>query len=119
LIAPFAGEDNVASPMTTKSTPLLASPPAVTTTLPELAPVGTLTVMLVALQLEAVPAVTPLKVTVLAPCAAPKFVPLMITGVPGGPEVGEMLVMDGDPMMERDAWLLWVSAPLLAVIARV
>jgi hypothetical protein len=52
---------------TVKGTPLLVRPFAITTTLPEVAPVGTLTVMLVALQEEAVPAVVPLNVTTLVP----------------------------------------------------
>jgi hypothetical protein len=53
--------------ITVKLTPLLAPPAVVTTTLPEVAPLGTLTVMLVPLQLPAVPAPIPLNVTVLLP----------------------------------------------------
>ena len=53
--------------VTVKLIPLLAKPPTVTTTLPVVAPVGTLTTMLVALQLVAVPALVPLNVTVLVP----------------------------------------------------
>jgi hypothetical protein len=49
-----------------KLTPLLATPPTVTTTLPLVAPFGTGTTMLVALQLVGVPAV-PLNVTLLVP----------------------------------------------------
>jgi len=49
-----------------------AIPPTVTTRLPDVAPVGTFTVMLVALQFVAVPALVPLNVTVLLPCVAPK-----------------------------------------------
>lgn len=49
-----------------KFTPLLLMPPTVTTTLPVGAPLGTVTAMLVALQLVTVASV-PLKVTVLAP----------------------------------------------------
>jgi hypothetical protein len=45
---------------------LLATPPTVTTTAPVVAPLGTGTTMLLALQLVGVPAV-PLKVTVLVP----------------------------------------------------
>src|SRR5690242_1300891 len=52
--------------VTVKGTPLLATPPTVTTTLPVKAPFGTGTVMLEAPQLVGV-AVTPLKVTVLEP----------------------------------------------------
>jgi hypothetical protein len=50
-----------------KGIPLLASPPTVTTMLPVLAPLGTVTVMLVSVHLPAAPALTPLKVTVLVP----------------------------------------------------
>src|SRR5215467_7734165 len=46
--------------------PLLARSPAVTTTLPVVAPLGTGITMLVELQLVAVPAEVPLNVTVLA-----------------------------------------------------
>jgi len=58
------------------------------------APKGTVTPMLVALQLVAVAAV-PLKVTVLVPCVAPKFVPLMVTAVPTVPVLGVRLVILG------------------------
>jgi len=51
---------------TVNVTPLLATPPTVTTTLPVVAPVGTFATMLVALQLVGVAAV-PLKVSVLVP----------------------------------------------------
>lgn len=51
---------------TVKKTPLLARPLTVTTTLPDVAPFGTGTTMLVGLQLVGVAAV-PLKVTVLVP----------------------------------------------------
>jgi hypothetical protein len=50
--------------------------------------------MLVALQLVGV-ALIPLKVTVLVPCAAPKFVPLMVTAVPTAPELGVRFVILG------------------------
>jgi hypothetical protein len=55
-----------AGTVTVKVEPLLATPPTVTTTLPVVAPVGTVVAMLVALQLVTVAAV-PLKVTVLVP----------------------------------------------------
>jgi hypothetical protein len=80
--------------VTVKLTPLLARPPTVTTTLPVVAPVGTATTMLVALQLLGV-AEVPLNVTVLVPCVVPKFVPVMVTAVPTGPEVGDRFVMLG------------------------
>lgn len=50
--------------------------------------------MLVELQLDAV-AVVPLNLTVLLPWVAPKFVPVIVTEVPTGPDVTERLVMLG------------------------
>ena len=55
---------------------------------------GTGTTMLVALQLVGAPAI-PLKVTVLVPWVAPKFVPVTVTDVPLDPDVGLRLVMLG------------------------
>jgi len=77
---------------TVKLTPLLATPEMETNTFPVVAPPGTATAMLVALQLVGVD-VVPLKVTVLVPCDAPKFVPEIVTGVPGAPELGVTEVM--------------------------
>src|SRR5271157_2561656 len=76
-----------AGAVTVKFTPLLATPPTVTMTLPVVAPLGTGTVILVPLQLVGVPEV-PLNVTVLVPCVAPKFVPVIVTEVPTVPDVG-------------------------------
>jgi hypothetical protein len=59
----------------------------VTTTFPVAAPVGTGTVILPALQTVGTPAV-PLNVTVLDPCVAPKFEPVIVTEVPTAPELG-------------------------------
>jgi hypothetical protein len=58
----------------------------VTTTLPEVAAAGTVTTMLVALQLVTDAAV-PLKATVLLPCVEPKFAPVMVIDTPTAPEV--------------------------------
>jgi len=80
--------------VTVKLVPLLATPPTVTTTFPVVAPAGTGTTMLVALQLVGVAAI-PLNLTVLAPCVAPKFAPVIVTKVPSTPEVGFRLVMLG------------------------
>lgn len=80
--------------VTVNVTALLATPLAVTTTLPVVAPVGTGTPMLVALQLVGV-ALIPLNVTVLVPWLAPKFVPVMVTGVAMVPDVGLRLEMLG------------------------
>lgn len=79
--------------ITVKGTPLLVRPPTVMTTFPVVTPFGTGTTMLVALQLVGVAAV-PLNVTLL-PCAEAKFVPVIVTEVPTGPEVGLILVMLG------------------------
>jgi hypothetical protein len=91
---PEAGERLEMVGVTVKLDPLLATPPTVTTTLPVVAPLGTVTAMLVAPQLVTV-AVAPAKVTVLPPCVAPKLVPVIVTGVPTVPEVGDRLVMPG------------------------
>jgi hypothetical protein len=80
--------------VTVKVVPLLATPPTVTITFPVAAPGGTGATMLVALQLAGV-AVTPLNFTVLVPCVAPKFAPLIVTDVPTAPDVGFKLVMLG------------------------
>src|SRR5208282_4430937 len=62
---------------TANGRPLLATPPTVTTTLPEVGLACTVTEMLVGPQLVTVAAV-PLKVTVLVPCDEPKFTPVMV-----------------------------------------
>jgi hypothetical protein len=80
---------------TVKETALLFIVPTVTTTLPLVAPIGTGTVMLVALQFVGT-ATIPLKVTVLVPWIAPKFTPMIVTGVPGKPEKGDSFKMPGD-----------------------
>ncbi len=79
---------------TVNATSLLAIPPTVTITFPVVAPLGTGTTMLVALQLVGVPAV-PLNVTVLVPWLEPKLVPEIVMDVPTAPEVGDKLVMLG------------------------
>src|SRR5215467_64059 len=94
-----------ASAATVKLTPVLATPPTVTTTLPVVAPDGTGTTMLVADQLVGV-AVVPLNVTVLVPCVAPKFVPVIVTDVATGPLVGDRLVMLGATVTVKLAPLL-------------
>ncbi len=80
--------------MTVKVDPLLAIPDTVTTTLPVVAPIGTGTAMLVALQLVGV-ADVPLNLTVLVPWGLPKFVPAIVTDVPTVPDAGDKLVMLG------------------------
>jgi hypothetical protein len=83
------------APVIVNFTPLLATPPTVTITLPVVAPVGTDITIVVAFQLVAVPADVPLNDTVLVPCGLPKFVPVMVTEVPTCPEAGFRLVMLG------------------------
>src|SRR6266566_1440482 len=79
---------------TVKFTPLLATPLAFTTTLPVVAPLGTVTPMLDAPQLVTV-AVVPLNVTVPLPCEEPKFDPVMVTAAPTAPVVIDKLEMLG------------------------
>jgi len=85
---------------TVKLIPLLAAPDTVTTTFPVVAPLGTGTLILVELQLVGVP-VAPLNCTVLVPWADPKFLPVIVTKAPTGPEVGDKLVILGPA-----AWVL-------------
>jgi hypothetical protein len=92
--APKTGDKLVMCGVTVKLTPLLATPPTVTTTLPVVAALGTGTTMDVALQLVGV-AVVPLNFTVLLPLVAPKLVPMMVTEVPTAPETGDKPVMFG------------------------
>ena len=80
--------------VTEKFTPLLDTPPAVTTTLPVVAAGGTGTAMLVSLQLVGV-ADVPLNLTVLVPCDAPKLAPEIVTAIPTGPEAGDKPVIVG------------------------
>ena len=88
------GVDPDPDPVTTKLTPLLDSPPTLTITFPEVAPLGTGTTMLVVLQLLGV-ALVPLNVTVLTPCVEPKPEPPIVTDVPTAPDVGFKLVIEG------------------------
>jgi hypothetical protein len=81
--------------VTANATPLLLTPPTVTTTLPGVAPLGTATPMLVGPQLLAGGASVPLNFIVLVPSDAPKFAPVIVTEVPTGPEAGLRPVMFG------------------------
>jgi len=84
-------EGGGADVVTVKFTPLLATPPTVTTTFPVMAPVGTDVAMLDEVQLVVVASV-PLNITVPED---PKLVPVIVTAVPTGPEVVDRLVMAG------------------------
>jgi hypothetical protein len=79
---------------TVKLTPLLFTPLAVTTTLPVVAPLGTVAMIDVVPQLVIV-AIVLLNVTVPVPWVEPKFVPVMVTEAPAAPDVGAKLVMPG------------------------
>ena len=91
---------------TIKETPLLFTPPAVTTTFPVVAPLGTAVTIEVALQLVAV-ADVPLKVTLPLPCVAPKPVPVIVTEAPTAPELVDRLVMLGAATTVNDTPLLF------------
>jgi hypothetical protein len=91
---PEVGDRLLIQGTTVKFTPLLATPPTHTTTLPVVAPLGTVTAMLVWLQLLTA-AATPLKITALPPWLAPKLLPVIVTAVPTGPEVGDRLLIQG------------------------
>ncbi len=94
--APIAPEfgDKVVMLTMVKFTPLLATLPTVTTTLPVVAPLGTVAFMLVALH-EVTLAVVPLNLTVLVPWLEPNPLPVIITDVPTVPEVGDNDVIEG------------------------
>jgi hypothetical protein len=99
MIAPFGpkfGERLVMDGMgsTVKFAPLLSTPLACTMTFPVVAPEGTGTLMLVAVQLDGVPDV-PLNWIVLLPWLDPKFVPVIVTEVPTVAEVGDKLAILG------------------------
>ena len=92
--APKGGLTFVIVGVTVNGTKLLATPLTSMYAFPLVAPTGTGTVMLVALQFVGVAGVR-LKVTVLVPCVAPKFVPVMVTEVPTRAALGLMFVMLG------------------------
>jgi hypothetical protein len=106
--------------VTVKATPLLAIPPTVTTTLPDVALAGTGTTMLEAVQLEGVATVL-LNVTELVPCVPPKFAPEIVTEVPTTPDVGLTLVMFGPsppvPPMFRKAAICMIHCWVLSRLA--
>src|SRR5260370_33974068 len=95
--------------ITVKFTPLLSTPLACTTTLPVVAPDGTVATTLDALQVLTV-AVVPLNFTVLLPWVDPKFVPVIVTDTLTAPEVGDRLVMLGDGKTVKPE--PWMSMPL-------
>ena len=79
---------------TAKCTVSLARPPTVITTLPVVAPLGTVATIWVSLQLIGI-AGAPLNVTVLVPRELPKFIPVIVMEVPTGPTDGDKLEITG------------------------
>ena len=84
----------IVSVTTVNVSPLLADPLTVTTTGPVVVPAGTVATIWVSLQPET-EAVTPLNVTMLVPCVAPKLEPEIVTEVPTNPDVGEIVLITG------------------------
>jgi hypothetical protein len=111
-MAPLVGDRVVMLGATLKLDPLLALPLTVTTTLPLVAPEGTVATIDVGLQPVAVAAV-PSNVTVLVPWIAAKFVPVIVTDVPTGPELGDKAVMLGPVPGTVKLTLLLFSIPLV------
>src|SRR5207253_9801566 len=84
------------APPTVNFTPSLATPPAaVTTTLPVVAPLGTVAVILLAPQLVIVVALVPLNFTFPFPRLGPKFDPAITIDDPTAPVFGVNDVMLG------------------------
>jgi hypothetical protein len=81
--------------VTVKLKLLLAKPPIVTTAGPVAPPDGTSTLIPVSIQLCMVAAGVPLNVTVSPATNVPKFVPVMSTEVPTGPDKGFKFVIVG------------------------
>jgi len=81
-------------PVTVSVAELLATPPTDTTTLRVVPPAGTVTQILVSLQLVTAAAV-PLNVTVLVLWDAPKLLPEMATSAPTGADAGDRLAIPG------------------------
>jgi hypothetical protein len=102
---------------TVKITPLLCTPPAaVTTTLPVVAPLGTVAVMPVLLQGPIELAVNPLNVTVPFPCEDPKFVPAIATDVPTIPLLGVRPLIFGAPTTVNNTPLLALPATVTTTL---
>jgi hypothetical protein len=95
--------------VTVNHTPLLLIPFTVTTTFPDVTPLGTGTTIDVALQLVGVPTV-PLNVTVLLPWLDPKLVPVIVTEVPTATDIGDALAMAGVGNTVNDTPLLATPA---------
>src|SRR5579863_3467161 len=95
IAAPDVGDRPLVTGVTVKVTLLLATPPTLTTTGPDVAFAGTAATITPVFQLVGV-ALIPLNVSVLDPWLDPKFAPLMVTDAPTTPLVGEILLIEGD-----------------------
>ena len=105
----------VESPVTVKLIPLLEAPLTITTTFPDVAPLGTGATILELLQLLGVAAI-PLNFTVLVPCEEPKFAPLMVTEVPMAPELGLKLEIFGGALVIVKLTPLLLTPPTVTTI---
>jgi hypothetical protein len=96
VLGPFIGARLVMLGIgaTVNGTPLLATPPTVTTTFPVVAPAGTGTTILEAAHVVGRVSV-PLNLRVLVPLVPPKFVPVTVIDLPTQPLVVDRLVMVG------------------------
>ena len=101
--APEVGDKLLMLGKTVKTDPLLLTPLAFTIRLPVVAPVGTVVLIDVAVQLDTVAAV-PLNVTL--PWVELKFVPVIVTDAPTAPAIGDRLVMLGVGKTVKDTPLL-------------
>jgi hypothetical protein len=118
---PLAGENPDIAGGTVKLDELVAvSKFTVTEMVPVVAPAGTVVVMLVAVE-AVTTAGTPLKLTVLLPGVALKFVPVMVTVVPGNPLVGVKLEIAGGKATKKfealvAVWIILstVTGPVVA-----
>jgi len=84
------------------------TPPVLTFILPDVAPAGTLVVMLPEEEVKTV-AATSLKVTTFSLAISLKFVPVMITSAPTAPLVGLNPVIVGIPRTVKSESLLMVT----------
>jgi hypothetical protein len=115
---PTVGEKSVmvGAKVTTKSVLLVAVPAGLVTLMgPVVAPPGTVAVICVLL-LTVKAAAMPLKRTSVVPA---KFVPVMVTEAPTGPEVGEKLEIVGDRITTKFVLLMPVPAGLVTLMGPV
>lgn len=102
-IIPLVGDKLLMAGVTLNATELTTLPTVTSRfCVPAGTPLGTMVVMLVLLQALGL-AATPPRVTVLEPCVAPKFVPVIVMDVPSGPEPGAAVmaetIVSGNPLL--------------------